>query len=350
MENTGNTESKDNKDKKEKKDIVKRKPPVLFKKTQAIIAEIEKDLDGDFLTYWISDNGSLAQEDVIAFHKLISKTKKAKRLHLFIKSDGGSGKGALRIIHLLRNYYEEIIALVPLDCASAATMLALGADTIMMGPLAYLSAIDTSITHELSPIDEKYNDKVSVSQNELDRVLKLWEQKKQPKDSNPFGLLYDFIHPLVFGAVDRASSLSIKLTKEILSYHMKDEEKSEKISTHLNSDYPSHSYPITYKEAQVAGLNVLNMEPELNERLLTLNELYSEMAQKAHTDFDESNYHDNEIIKLIEIKGEQIFYQMEKDWYYRSDERRYIPMNDSSSWRRNTLVGAEIVTTKFHTR
>lgn len=184
----------------------------------------------------------------------------------------------------------------------------------------------------------------------MDRVLKLWEQKKQPKDSNPFGLLYDFIHPLVFGAVDRASSLSIKLTKEILSYHMKDEERAAQISNHLNSDYPSHSYPITIKEAELAGLNVQKMEAPLNEKLLNLNELYSEMAQKAHTDFDESNYHDNEIIKVIELAGEQIFYQMEKDWYYRSDERRYIPMNDASSWRRTSIVNDELNITKFHTR
>ncbi len=334
----------------EKKEIVKRKPPVLFKETQLLIQSLNEGLEGDFLSYWISDNGSLAEGDVTVFHKIIHSSVSSNRLNLFIKSDGGSGKGALRIIHLLRHYYNEIIALVPLDCASAATMLALGADTIKMGPLAYLSAIDTSITHELSPIDEKYNDKVSVSQNELDRVLKLWEQKKQKKDVNPFGTLYDYIHPLVFGAVDRASSLSIKLTKEILSYHMKDAERAAKISNHLNSDYPSHSYPITYNEAQAIGLNAEKLETNLNEKLLQLNEYYSEMAQKAHTDFDESNYHDNEIIKVIELPGEQIFYQMEKDWYYRSDERRYIPMNDASSWRRTTSVNGELQMTKFHTR
>ena len=26
------------------------------------------------------------------------------------------------------------------------------------------------------------------------------------------------------------------------------------------------------------------------------------------------------------------FYEIIKDWYYRTDERRYIPMNDNSSW------------------
>ena len=35
-----------------------------------------------------------------------------------------------------------------------------------MGPLAYLTAVDTSLTHELSPVD-RGNDRVSVSLDEL---------------------------------------------------------------------------------------------------------------------------------------------------------------------------------------
>ena len=327
-----------------------KKPPVLFKETQKVIKKIRSNLNGDFLAYWLSTSGSLTQTDVTTFYHIIKDGVGHKTLYFFIKSKGGSGKGALRIIHLLRNFYDQIIALVPLNCASAATMLALGANKIQMGPLAYLSAIDTSITHDLSPIDAKYNNKVSVSQNELDRVLKLWEQKKEKSDANAYGTLYKYIHPLVFGSVDRASSLSIKLTNEILSYHMKDEKKATSISNHLNSEYPSHSYPITIKEANRIGLNVEELPKPLNDQLLKLNTLYSEMAQKAHTDYSEKKYHDNEIIKIIEITGDQYFYQKEKDWFYRTAERRYISMNDESSWRRAQLVKGKVKISKFYTR
>ncbi len=332
-------------------DIQIKKPPILFKNTQEVIKSIKSKLDGDFLSYWISSNGELMDEDVMTFYKLVNKKEVKDKLYLYIKSDGGSGIGALRIINLLRTYYKDIIALISGDCASAATMLALGANLIKMGPLAYLSAIDTSITHDMSPIDDKFNDKVSVSQNELDRVLKLWEQRKGKKDYNPYGSLYDYIHPLVFGSVDRASSLSIKLTKDILSYHMADIAKADKISNHLNSAYPSHSYPITLKEAVQIGLNAENLDPKMNELLLQLNDLYSEMAQRANTDFDEQNYHDNEILKIIEMEGEQIFYQQEKDWHYRKDERRYIPLNDESSWRTAQFNDqGEMVISKYHLR
>lgn len=250
---------------------------------------------------------------------------------------------------MLRKYYKKIIAFVPLDCASAATMLVMGADVIKMGPLAYLSAIDTSITHDLSPID-KDNDLVSVSQNELGRVIALWDKKKVVNATNPYSEIYNYIHPLVIGSVDRATSLSIKLTTDILSYHLKDTKKAEKISTTLNSDYPSHSYPITIKEARKIGLNVEELDEATNNALFELNELYSEMAQLAYTDIDELNYHDNEILKVIEGVDLKFFYQKDKDWHYRKEEKRWIPLNDNSSWRKMQKVKDKIEEQNFHIR
>ncbi len=322
-------------------------PPKLFKETQNLIKRISKNLDGDFISYWTSNNSRIADEDSVAFYEVLKSDKKNNTLYLFIKSGGGSGEGALRIVNLLRKYYNKIIAFIPLDCASAATMLVLGADSIRMGPLAYLSAIDTSITHDLSPID-KDNDRVSVSQNELSRAIKLWNSNKQPNDKNPYSDLYQHIHPLVLGSVDRATSLSIKLTTDILSYHMTDSKKVDKISNILNSNYPSHSYPITIREALKIGLKVEELDEAINNKLLELNELYSEMAQLAYTDKDELNYHDNEILKVVEGIDIKLFYQKDKDWHYRSEERKWVPLNDNSSWRRIKLIGSKIDESSFH--
>ncbi len=129
-------------------------------------------------------------DDIIAFYDVIKNNKEQHdTFYLFIKSDGGSGEASLRIINLFRQYYKKIIAYLPLDCASAATMLVLGADMIKMGPLSYLSAIVTSITHDLSPLD-RYNGLVSVSLNELSRVINQWDQKKQANDLNPYIEVY----------------------------------------------------------------------------------------------------------------------------------------------------------------
>lgn len=72
---------------------------------------------------WVSGNSRIIMDDVVAFYEILKNKERHKKLYLFIKS--GGGKASLRIIKLLREYYEEIVALVPLDCALAATMLAL---------------------------------------------------------------------------------------------------------------------------------------------------------------------------------------------------------------------------------
>jgi hypothetical protein len=325
------------------------KPPILFSETQKIVTAIEKKLGATFISYWDGPNGSVCQDDVLTFYALLRHLGPQRNLALFIKSDGGTGMASLRIVHLLRQYCQRITVLAPLNCVSAATMIALGADEIQMGPLAYLSAVDTSLTHDLSPIDNN-NSRVSVSLDELTRIINLWRKESKGDGANPYHAIFSHIHPLVIGAVDRSSSLSIRLCKEILSFHLRDKKKAERISKILNSDYPWHSYPITITEAQRIGLNAAPLDQGVNDILLELNEVYSEMGQRAFTDFDERNYHDNEILNIIEGRGVQLFYQSDKDWHYRTEERRWISMNDNSSWRRVEKKGNQIGQRVFHIR
>jgi hypothetical protein len=213
--------------------------------------------------------------------------------------------------------------------------------------MAYLTAVDTSLTHSLSPIDRD-NDRVSVSLDELTRVVRLWQGQRSDSNENPYLELFRYVHPLVIGAVDRAESLSIMLCKEILSHHIKDDKMAEGIASALNSKYPSHSYPILYNEAQRIGLSVTRLDPQVNGLLLELNELYSEMGQRATTDFDDTHAHGNEILNIWESDNIQVFYQQDKDWFYRTEERRWITLNDNSSWRRLQKVGSRVEKSILH--
>ena len=144
------------------------------------------------------------------------------------------------------------------------------------------------------------------------------------------------------------SGFVLKICCELLRYHMNDESKIQNISERLNSDYPAHDYPILFREAEEIGLHVQKMDNELNEMLQELTLLYSEMGQRAFTDYDENSYHDNNIANIIEANGKQIYYQIDKDWFYRPDERRWNVMNDESSWRKNELVGGKLKNTIYH--
>jgi hypothetical protein len=154
----------------------------------------------------------------------------------------------------------------------------------------------------------------------------------------------------VIGAVDRSSALSTKLCVEILSYHMKDDKKAQEISNTLNSTYPAHSYPITLREARRIGLDAEPLDVSTNQLLLELNEIYAEMGQRSSTDFDERNSHDNSILNIIEGKGTQIFFQIDKDWHYRAEERRWVSLNEKSSWRKAEMIDGKLNVSTFHMR
>ena len=327
-----------------------KQPPLLFDRTQALIAKIERQIAGKLLVYWTSDRGSVCDNDVVALYEIFKHIGMNDDISVFLKSNGGDVEASLRIVNLMREYNRCVHALVPLESASAATMMALGADDLKMGPLAHLTAIDSSLVHDMSPIDERNNRRVSVSQDELARIVALWNANGRDHHGNPYTDIFQYIHPLVVGAIDRSSSLSIKICKEILSFHIKDEAECERISKLLNSDYPSHSYPITAREAHRIGLRVSTLDPKVNDMLLELNALYSEMAQKALTDFNEYNYHDNEIINIHEARGVQVYYQNDKDWNYIQAERRWQTLNDESSWRVMKRVKGKQVRSILHIR
>ena len=177
-----------------------KQPPILFSKTQALIKKANELLGGTLVTYFNNPRGSVCHDDVLALYELLEKIGDQKKIYLFIKSSGGNGQASLRLVNLLRQYCEEVIAVVPLECASAATMITLGANEIHMGPMAYLTPVDTSLTHSLSPIDRD-NDRVSVSLDELTRVVRLWQAQNGDAKENPYQELFKHVHPLVIGAV-----------------------------------------------------------------------------------------------------------------------------------------------------
>ncbi len=327
-----------------------RKPPILFDATQKIIARVQERLGATFIAYWNSVRGSICHNDVVVLNQMLRKAKPNEKLMVFMKSDGGNGEASLRLVNVVRTYFKQVVALVPLNCESAATMFVLGADEIRMGPMAFLSAVDTSIRHDLSPID-KDNDRVSVGANELTRILAQWKTRATTSDPNPFAELYKYIHPLVIGAVDRSDSLSVKLCEEILSFHMRDAESIKRIAHALNNDFPSHGYPILLREAQRLGLNARPLDRDLEHDLMELNECYSEMGQLCRTDFDEGHHHINEVINITEIAGAMVYYVVDKDWHWRESDRTWVHTNERSKWRtREVGERGAIVDDELHIR
>ena len=66
---------------------------------------------------------------------------KGPELDLFVHSPGGSAEAAARIVGYLRSKYTHIRVIVPLAAMSAATMVALASNEIVMGKHSQLGPI-----------------------------------------------------------------------------------------------------------------------------------------------------------------------------------------------------------------
>src|SRR5579864_8656297 len=65
-----------------------------------------------------------------------------KPLEVLLNSTGGDTYSAYKIVHTIRNETDKVTIVVPLRAKSAATLMALSADTIVMGPQSDLGPLD----------------------------------------------------------------------------------------------------------------------------------------------------------------------------------------------------------------
>lgn len=96
--------------------------------------------------YYSRPEKSLSQDDILPFAGMLKSIGKVKRLDLVVVSNGGDGTAAEKMLDLCRRYCsEKLRVVVPLYAKSAATLLALGADEIVMGETSELGPIDAQV-------------------------------------------------------------------------------------------------------------------------------------------------------------------------------------------------------------
>jgi len=124
----------------------------LFNARQEIIKKIESLTGRPLIVYFAKFNvpKEAAQEisvnlqDLEAFNELISGIE-GENLDVLVNSPGGDPNAAQRIVSLLRARFKNIRILVPHSAYSAATMLALASDKILMDERSTLGPIDPQI-------------------------------------------------------------------------------------------------------------------------------------------------------------------------------------------------------------
>src|SRR5580700_7443800 len=117
---------------------------MAFKERIEIIKELENLRGSQIICYLTSVRPGipalLAEDQVRVFfdHLQLLPQKKVEKLDIFLCSNGGSGTVPWRLVALFREFAKSFNVLIPYRAYSAASLLALGADEIVMHPFAEL--------------------------------------------------------------------------------------------------------------------------------------------------------------------------------------------------------------------
>src|SRR5260370_15372592 len=107
----------------------------------------------------------IADDSVRVFfdHLLLLTSRPIPKLDLFLCSNGGSGTVPWRLVSLFREYAKSLNVLIPYRSYSAASLLALGADEIVMHPFAELGPIDPTVSNEFNPTEQPSGRRLGIS-------------------------------------------------------------------------------------------------------------------------------------------------------------------------------------------
>jgi len=158
---------------------------------------------------------------------------------------------------MFREYTQKgnFSVLIPYKAHSAATVISLGADEIVMTKKAELGPIDVTITGPYNPLDERTNNPLPLSVEDVTGYFSLLEKigcERPDEKMKGFELITQKIHPLVIGKVYRLLEETKLVANNLLSTRDKpfNQEKNNDIIEKISSKVFSHRHAISRTEAK----------------------------------------------------------------------------------------------------
>lgn len=237
-----------------------------------LITEIETARDSKVITYLTGDRtGAQVQigDDAIRpmYDHLLglvpnAESEKLKRIDLFLYSRGGAVEVPWRIVSMFREFCEEFCVLVPYRAQSAATMVALGADEIIMGRKGELGPIDPSsrINREIPGPQrtERVQEQIQVEDmmSFVDFLKVRGGLTDQAGLAGALGILLEKLHPWVVGSMYRIHAHINSVARQLLDSKITktDEARANAIIKALVEDINLHGHAVGLQEASSLGL------------------------------------------------------------------------------------------------
>lgn len=240
----------------------------MLKDRISLYKQLEQYRNSKLLVYVTSDRQNaetIISTDIIApFANHLDEIGDVEKISLLIYSNGGNILAGWSLVNLLRSFCKNLEVIVPFRCQSTATLIALGADSILMTKQGTLGPIDPSTNGWMNPqanINGQFV-KVPVSVEHVNGFIEMAMNDLSIKDpsqlSSIFMKLTENIHPLSLGEVFRSKTQIKMLAEKLLkNYHKINPDNIPKVISFLCSESGSHDYTIFRREAKEdLGLNI----------------------------------------------------------------------------------------------
>lgn len=279
-----------------------------IEKRRKLIKDLEGERKSRIICYFLGDRQGypqgmtpdlatmIASDAIRPFYDHLEGIGFQDRVDLFLYSRGGDTNIPLRLVRLIREHCKDFSVLVPFRAHSAATMICLGADEIVMGRMGEISPVDPTTANVFNPIDPiNPTGRWPISVEDLtayfDLAREIAKLDTEESTQGVFKALTDKINPIALGNVHRTYNLIRILVPKLLGLHIdstqvKNKEKIENIVEILTETLYTHNYPICRIEARdIIGLNVVEPSQKVETLMWSLYKQY-ELDLKLLQPFD----------------------------------------------------------------
>ena len=205
--------------------------------------------------------GTIDHDDIAPFGDLLEKTE--PNLDLLIHSPGGDIDAAEKIVYMCRSKAKTFRVIVPEYAKSAATLIALAADSILMGYASELGPIDPQIT--ITTPEGR-----GVQRPARSFLDGLEDIKKKVAEEGGLSPVYypplSQLDPALLDYCNKAIKRSREFAEKWLKKHMlaDNPDKAAAVANRLLDvdRYLSHGIVINHEEATEMGLRVDYLPPD----------------------------------------------------------------------------------------
>ncbi len=260
-----------------------------------LLHQIEEERNSKVVVYITGDRQRLETKIGIDTFPFIANHLRrigtTPKIDLFLYSTGGITIAGYSLVNMIKEYTDSFGVLIPFKAWSSATLVALGANDIVMSRMGQLSPIDPSVQHPLGPSlqvpgQPGLRQPIPANVEDIFNYFDLARTELKITDSDSLERLLENlsekVHPLVLGHGYRLREQIEFLSRTLLSAHMDDQDKITQIVENLIRGRYSHSYIFGRREASdILGLPI-HEDNKTEELILDLFSEYQEMLELSN--------------------------------------------------------------------